>query len=397
MTSWVTTVTMLVTARFAVTLTSPMQTLDRLTSEQYKNVQTLDFTRYVAALAMTKNDTVGACTAFARTWPTSPHAALFERRIKEAVSGASSGVDAAWGDSLVPTELGRAFIGVTQPFTLLGRLQGVRRTPFNVAVSLSTTALGFAWVAQGRAKPLTQGVLDRVVLPPSKAAGIIVVSTELVRFAVPGSMEFLREELRQGLIAFLDAQLVDPAVAAVDGQTPASITNGLSALTAAGSTATDAINDITVLLAAFVAAGGHLESAVVLLSTANAVGLRLTGNLAFAALTREGGQVAGLPALASAALGDQIVVVDASGVFVADDGAIAVSTTQQGSLEMDDAPSSAATGGGTPTGASGTTQVSLFQTDSTGIRIERAINWQARAGAVAVLNGCDYLPAGSPA
>jgi hypothetical protein len=50
-------------------------------------------------------------------------------------------VPAVSAPDLIPTELGRAFVGYTQPATILGRIPGLRRVPFNTRVHLQTAAL----------------------------------------------------------------------------------------------------------------------------------------------------------------------------------------------------------------------------------------------------------------
>jgi hypothetical protein len=220
---------------------------------------------------------------------------------------------------------------------------------------------------------------------------ILIVTEEVIMLAAPGSDVFLRDDLAHGLVAFLDGQFVNPAVAAVAGLHPGSITNGLTPIASSGSTAAAAVEDLKAVLAEYVSNGGKVETAVVLLSSQNAIGLRLTGNAAFDGLTRDGGIIGGLPAIASDALDDQIVVLDSAGVFLADDGAIDVNIARSASVEMLDNPTNSAASG------TGTTMVSLWQNNAAGIRVERFMNWLTRQGAVAVLDGAHYLAPGSPA
>jgi hypothetical protein len=233
-------------------------------------------------------------------------------------------------------------------------------------------------------------VLDTVTIPPGKITGLVVLTDELLKLAAAGSEEFLREEMKNGLVAFLDSQFVDPTVAAIPDVSPASITNGLTPVASSGSTAAAAVADIKALLVEYVANGGKIETCVLLLSSQNAVALNLTGNVAFEKLTREGGTLAGLPAVASDSLADQIVALDSRRVFLADDGTINISAARHASLEMLDNPTNNAST------ATGTSLLSLWATNSAALRVERYLNWSASDGAVAVLDGANYLAAGSP-
>src|SRR4030095_12950246 len=94
------------------------------------------------------------------------------------------------------------------------------------------------------------------------------------------------------------------------GDGPASLTNTLTPIPSSGTTATDAIADLQALVTAYLAGGGNLSTAVVVLSSANAVKLRLSGLESFRELTREGGFVAGVPAVASDSVGDVLVLID---------------------------------------------------------------------------------------
>jgi hypothetical protein len=77
--------------------------------------------------------------------------------------------------------------------------------------------------------------------------------------------------------------------------------------------------------------------------------------------------------------------VNASDIWLADDGQVMLDASRETSLQMDDNPSeNAAT-------ASGATMVSMFQTNSIALRAERWINWQKRRpNAVVVLNAVNW-------
>jgi hypothetical protein len=96
-----------------------------------------------------------------------------------------------------------------------------------------------------------------------------VVSADVLRLGNPGAEDVLLADLRDAFRRWLDQQFVDPAVVAVPGESPGSITDGVSAIPSAGSTPFDATADLRRLLGNFVAGGGHVESAVLVMSSAN--------------------------------------------------------------------------------------------------------------------------------
>jgi hypothetical protein len=78
--------------------------------------------------------------------------------------------------------------------------------------------------------------------------------------------------------------------------------------------------------------------------------------------------------------------VNASDIWMADDGAVTVDASREASLEMSDGP---ANNSGTPTQTND--MVSMFQTNSVALRAERFINWQRRrSAAVQVIDDVNY-------
>ena len=225
--------------------------------------------------------------------------------------------------------------------------------------------------------------LDGTALDPLKIAAIFVLTEEIVRFARPGADVLLRDVLARQLARFADAQFIDPSVAAVSNISPASITNALTPLASTGDPGFDANN----LIIEYVSNGGSLERAAFVLSSQNAVAMRLSGNDLFSDLTRSGGAIAGIPAVASDAVGSILVLLDTARVLLADDGQLAVDASRNTSIEMSDAPSSHA-------GTTGSSLVSMFQTDSVATKAERYINWIALTGAAAYTEDALYLSGG---
>ena len=81
--------------------------------------------------------------------------------------------------------------------------------------------------------------------------------------------------------------------------------------------------------------------------------------------------------------GGIVALVNASDIYLGDEGGIDLSMSTEASLQMDNAPDN-------PTTAS-TVLVSLWQRNLVGFRAERAINWAPRrASAAAYLSGVNW-------
>jgi len=80
------------------------------------------------------------------------------------------------------------------------------------------------------------------------------------------------------------------------------------------------------------------------------------------------------------------VLVNATDIYLADDGGVAVDMSREASLEMLSDPV-----GDSGAGVGATEMVSMFQTNSVAIRAERWINWKRRrTAAVAVITAVAY-------
>ena len=99
-----------------------------------------------------------------------------------------------------------------------------------------------------------------------------------------------------------------------------------------------------------------------------------------------GGEVLGMPVLASrAAPADTLVMLDPSLIAVAG-GTVEIRSSRQASLEMDSAPAGTSFEGASPEGANAVSTVSMYQTDNVAVMAEAFVNWKAQAGAAAALD-----------
>jgi hypothetical protein len=367
-----------------------MERLADFTRREYADIAVKDAVRYIAELAMCEGNPEVAAQSFAKRWPASPHVTLIQ---KTAVPGMTS-----LGHALVPSALATAFSSYAAHFSLLGRfgagnVPSLQRIPFQTRLVLDdpqAAAASVEWVPEGFAKSVIAGTLAYIELARAKVCLIRSFTEELMRLAAAGSIEFLRDQLARILALGLDLKLVDETIAAA-GNCPASWTNGVTP----GSATDDAETDLATLTAAYVAGGGSMASAVLLISSQTASDVARSWSL-LGDLTTAGGVLAGIPTLASDAVGDRIILLDSSRIYVADDGDAELSLARHAALEMSDSPTgSVATG--SPTAPAATNLVSLWQSHAVALKAERYVNWTKSAGAVQWIQNVNYGAAGSPA
>jgi hypothetical protein len=114
---------------------------------------------------------------------------------------------------------------------------------------------------------------------------------------------------------------------------------------------------------------------------------RVDGVPEFPDLTVKGGSVHGVPVLITRAAGNRVILLDAAKLAIADNG-LDVAQSQNAAVLMDDSPSLP------------NSLVSLFQTDSVGLRFTRHVSWTWAAddgAAFLELSDLGGSPSGSPA
>lgn len=315
------------------------------------------------------------------------------KNVLKAAVAAGSTSNTNWAGNLVgdETSVYADFIEYLRPQTILGRFgQGgvpaLRNVPFRTPLIGQTTGGAGYWVGEGAAKPLTKFDFSRTTLEPLKVANIAVVTEEVLRNSSPSADTIIRDQLAAALRERLDTDFIDQTKSAVPGVSPASITNGVTPITSTGGDAESVRADIRALFGAFIAANNAPTSGVFIMSATTALALSLMvnplGQAEFPGISMNGGTLQGLPVIVSEYVASDIVVlVNASDIYLGDEGGFAVDMSREASLEMADSTSHNST---TPTGAQ---LVSLWQTNSVGFRAEREINWaKRRASAVAVLD-----------
>ncbi len=341
------------------------------------------FVRMCMAMAASKGDSYQAIER-AKTWKDTPEVELMTK----AAVAAGSTTDATWAGPLAVVQpLVNEFLELLRPRTLLGRVPGLKQVPFNISVSTQTTGGTYGWVGQNKPKPVTKADFGTVTLTFAKAAGIIVLTEELVKLSTPSAENLVKEEMIAGMGQFLDGQFIDPAVAAVANVNPASITNGAATAAASGVTGAAAKADLAARVATFTAASIPIEGSSWLMSDSNAFGLGLSvnalGQPLFPGVSIAGGSIFGIPIVVSNNVGNRVVLVHAPSILYADDGGVSIDVSREASVQMDSAP--------TDVVDATTVYISLWQRNLVGLKAERFITWtRARTAAVTYISAAAY-------
>lgn len=354
------------------------------------------FTRYALALARSKGNLMQAAE-IAKNWRESTPEV--ENILKAAVSAGTT-TDADWAKPLVEYQnMASEFAELLRPATIIGRIPGLRRVPFDIKIPRQTGGSSVGWVGEGKPKPVSELSFDQITLGRAKTAGIVVITDELARASSPSAEQVVRDDLVAQTAQFLDGQFVDPAKAAVAGVSPASITNGVTPVAASGSDADALRSDAKAVMGKFLTANLSLAGAVWLMTEMQALGIALMtnpmGQPEFPGLQingASGGSFMGLPVVLSENIpgnttsgseGARIILAKANEILLADDDETMLDISGEASLQMDSAPAS-------PADAS-TVMISLWQHNMIGIRAERYINWaKRRSGAVQFIDSANY-------
>ncbi|VFS19486.1 peptidase U35, phage prohead HK97 [Enterobacter cancerogenus] len=349
----------------------------------------IGFARFVKSLCAAKASSAGsnALEVAKRYYPDD---VKLHHVIKDAISAGTTN-DPKWAGALVEyQEYSNDFVEYLRPQTIIGRfgqgnIPSLRKVPFNIRIPAQTSGGNANWVGQGKAKPLTKFDFESITFSFAKVAAIAVLTDELIRFSTPAADALVRNALAEAVIARLDTDFINPSKAEVANVSPASVTNGITAIPSTGNPDDDA----AAAFGEFVTANLQPTGAVWLMSSTTALALSMRknalGQKEYPDMTLLGGTFQGLPVIVSQYVGNQLVLVNAPDIYLADDGGVAVDMSREASLEMQSEPTGDST---TPTPVE---LVSMFQTNSVAIRAERWINWKRRrTAAVAVISGVNY-------
>lgn len=303
--------------------------------------------------------------------------------------------DSTWAAPLVQLNQATSeFIELLRAATIIGRIPGLRRVPFNVQIPRATGDPSVNWVGEGKVKPVSAMAFDSITLRWNKVAGIVPITEELMKFSNPAADTLVRDALVAAIAYLTDRDFLDPTKTATD-VSPASVTQGVTPIVASGTTADALRADLGRLLAAYLVANMSVSGLVLVMTSVMAMRLSLMRNALdqkeFPDINMAGGTLEGIPVIVSENIvaangspgdGGLIVALNAPEILLAEEG-VSVDVSREASLQMETTPDSPAT--------ASTVLVSLWQHNMVGIRAERYITWlKRRAGAVQYINGANY-------
>jgi HK97 family phage major capsid protein/HK97 family phage prohead protease len=322
------------------------------------------FVRAASAVLICKGDFNAAANYAGRWNDSTPEVALY---LKAAVAAGNT-TDTTWAAPLVNRVVTDEFLELLRPATVVGKIPGLRTVPFNCKVGSQTAGGTYGWVGEAKPKPVTSLAFSSETLDITKIAGIVILTEELVRLSNPSAEALVRDDMIKGIAQFIDGQFLNPAVAAVAGVNPASITNGAATAAATASP----LADIMGLINHFATNNIPVDGVTFILSPANALALSFRthsdGSPMFPGVGLAGGSYRGLTFITSNAATTNVVALQPSLILFADDGGVTIDMSREASVQMDSAPDAPAT--------ATTVLVSLWQTNHVGLRAERFINWK---------------------
>jgi HK97 family phage major capsid protein/HK97 family phage prohead protease len=354
-----------------------------------------NYTRMVIAKALARMDDFqgeSPITIAERRWgKTNP---TLVNIMKAAVAGGGSGAG-EWGSELVQAnnQYTGDFIEYLYSQTVYDKLP-LRQVPANVQIKGQDGAATGYWVGESKAIPASAADFSAVNLAPLKVGALAVVSNELLRDSSPSAEMLVRDALVQASAQRVDTTFLS-ATAASAGVSPAGILNGLTPIPSAGNDGAGLLADIKALYAPFIAAknatGLHLVTTP---SLAKAIQLmrNALGQTEFPGITAAGGTLEGDPVVTGDNVGSgHFILLKPSDIYRIGDYGVQVSISREAMIEQDGVPTGATD---TPVAASAYF-TSMFQSESTAIKVVRPINFaKRRASAVAYVDDADY---GSPA
>jgi HK97 family phage major capsid protein len=351
------------------------------------------FTRMVIAKTLAQVKGWNAVAIAQQRWGKSNP--LLVEVIKADVAGGGSG-SGEWGAELVAAD-GRFtgdFIEYLNSKTLFDQL-AFREVPANVTIKGQDGAATGYWVGQSKAIPVSKADFNTVNLTPLKVAALAVVSNELLEDSSPAAEQLVRDALVEASAQRVDSTLFSTNAASA-GVSPAGLFNGLTPIAATGLDADAVRAGILALYQPFLTAKNASGLTIVMNpARAKAIGLMVNalGQSEFPGLGADGGTLLG----DSVKTGDNIneahiALLKASDIYKIGDGGVEVSVSRDATIEQSDGPTGASD---TPVDMTAP-RVSMFQTESTAIKVVRRINFaKRRTSAVAYIGDASFGDAAS--
>lgn len=337
------------------------------------------FARYVRAM-MAGRGSISDALEYAKRWQSqTPEVGQYIR----AVAGSATETSPGWGSQLAfQNNLASEFVELLRDATIVGRIPGFRRVPFNVRIPTQTGGSTVNWVGENAPKPVGELEFSEITIGYTKIAGIVVFSEELARLSNPDADLLVRNDLRDAVGNFQDEQFITPSISPTPVR-PGAINYDLdTSITASGADGEALEADLRLAIAPMRAANIN-GTLVFVMNTDLALGISLIrnslGQLMFPTMTPEGGTLLGYQVIVSnASPSGLITIICPSEVLMAEDPTIRIDASREATLDM--AGSTSAT-------------YSLWQRNNIGVRAERWVNYKRRRDlAVATITGGSYGP-----
>lgn len=321
-------------------------------------VKGTSWARYLYCLGRAKGDTLGAKALAEALPPDTPGVRLTFKALVEEMNITTSSALAQYsvGADYLEVERGLSIFGKILPFA--------RRLPLRSRTVRETAAGSCSWVPESGTKPLTVLAMDNLYLESYKIVTLFVLSSELFKFSRPEVEAVLRKSGPASMAAYLDEQFLDPAVALVAGNNPASITNTGTNYPTTGV----ALAQVSADLQGMCAALGSWQSPRWVMRPSVAAYIASLSATVFPTLRATpdpGNYLLGIPVIPSANCPAHLIVLfDAGDVLIGDSDEVGVSVARDASVTMDDGVSPATI-----------ESVSLFQENLIGFRLERHLGY----------------------
>lgn len=260
-------------------------------------------------------------------------------------------------------------------------LMGVSPSPPNVPTYGLPADPGGGFIAQGRPIPAGTLSLDPVWTMIGKIGGIFAISRELVRATDGKAQNDFQRAFTYALRRIENRELLSTTAPIAD-EHPGGLLHGAPEISAGSAAAIE--SDIEALFA-YVSDGDPIRPFFIA-SPRAALWLALQqheGGARFPDVRINGGSIAGVPLLVSAAAANRLILVDAGRLLVTDEG-LEVSRSQEAAIQLSTTPSDGATN-----------LVAAFQTNTVFVRLIRYVGWVKSGDDVVAFSEIDAL-AGSP-
>jgi HK97 family phage major capsid protein/HK97 family phage prohead protease len=329
-----------------------------------------------------------------------PTMAILQRTITRAASLPATTTGSGWADTLATTVQGE-FIQALTPFSIYPRLAAMGSTfSFGRAATISLPGrtagnLGGGFVAQGAAIPVKAGAFTPITFTPKKMGVISVMTREITEHSIPAIEGIIRQGILEDTAVAIDTALMDNN--ASSSTRPEGLQHmGGAALgpTAAGGL-TAFVGDLKLAIADLISnTNGNLRRPVWIMNPGDVLAASMltttTGDQPYRA-ELSGGTLFGHPVIQSTTgTNDTMYLMDAADFITVTGDTPRFDVSDQAVLHMEDTTPLAIASAGTPNTVAAPVR-SLFQTDSTAIRMLLDINWGLRhAGTVSWITNLSW-------